>query len=123
MGVERRRPLAVLLPAHLLIQVRPVAVASRRLRRRALLADEPALGVPRHCAEPVAEPAALRPVLARAHGPGHPGQHLLRDVGRVGVLGAAPPAVGVHQRRVRLHERLPGRAFRELYPVTGRTGG
>src|SRR5262249_28035462 len=58
--------------------------------------------------QPVAEGAAARVVLQPADGPGHSPQHVLAEVGGVGVLQPLLARVAVGQGRVQIDELTPG---------------
>src|SRR5690606_33845081 len=63
--------------------------------------------VPRDGIEPRAEAAALRIVDKLASGPDDAAQHVLRDVGRVGVLQTLSPRIAIDKRRVSIDKLCP----------------
>jgi len=58
--------------------------------------------------QPTAKPAGVGVVLKPRHAAGELPQHLLDDVGGIGILQAPPPGIAVHQRGVDLDELTPG---------------
>src|SRR5438046_1651132 len=72
-----------------------------------LLAEKTEHFVPHHGPKPVAESTDLSLVFERANRLGHSCKNSLRHIFRILMFKSAPPAVGIHQGPIHLHERPP----------------